>query len=116
MEQLYDFRSKLGLIQKNRPKNDQESQNALDGISVLTPMMDQDRIQKAAAVIGVHDLKGGATGGAAEKLIQHLMKTDRAQYDRLVDLMRYFNMQEIDLRLVSQLKACFINKDHEALP
>ena len=36
LEQLQDFRSKLGLIQKNRPEKDLVS-NALDGISVRTP-------------------------------------------------------------------------------
>ena len=36
LEQLQDFRSKLGLIQKNRPEKDLVS-NALDGVSVKTP-------------------------------------------------------------------------------
>ena len=43
------------------------------------------------------------------------MKSDRDQYERLVELMRYFNLIDIDLRLVSQLKASFISKEHGAI-
>ena len=37
--------------------------------------------------------------------ITDLMKRDRAQYEKLVDLMRYFNLIDVDLKVVSQLKA-----------
>ena len=45
------------------------------------------------------------------KFIQNLAKQNKAHYDRLVDLMRYFNLIDVDMRLVSQLKASFISKD-----
>ena len=43
--------------------------------------------------------------------IKNMAKTDKDQYDKLVDLMRFFNMVDVDIRLVSQLKACFVSKE-----
>ena len=40
-----------------------------------------------------------------------MAKTDKELYDKLTDLMKFFNLLDIDLRLVSQLKACFISKE-----
>lgn len=45
------------------------------------------------------------------KFITNLMASDKPQYERLVELMRLYNRIDVDLRLVSQLKACFISKD-----
>lgn len=49
------------------------------------------------------------------KFIKNMAKTDKEQYDKLVDLMKYFNLVDIDIRLVSQLKACFISKEQGTL-
>ena len=43
MEQLYDFRSKLGMIKKNRPTSeDQTTQQIVDSASVQTPRHEAD--------------------------------------------------------------------------
>lgn len=49
--------------------------------------------------------------GAMAQFIKNMAKTDKELYDRLSDLMKFFNLLDIDLRLVSQLKACFISKE-----
>ena len=49
------------------------------------------------------------------RFIKNLSKTNKAQYDKLVDLMRYFNQFDVDMRLVSQLKASFISKEHGSI-
>ena len=41
-----------------------------------------------------------------------MAKTDKELYDKLVDLMKFFNKIDVDIRLVSQLKACFTSKDN----
>ena len=38
MEQLHEFRSQLGLIKKNRPKEDAE----MPAVSVTTPIINED--------------------------------------------------------------------------
>ena len=43
--------------------------------------------------------------------VQNLAKTDKAQYERLVELMRFYNMHDIDMRLILQLKQIFITKE-----
>ena len=45
------------------------------------------------------------------KFIQNLAKQNKAQHDQLVELMHYFNRIDVDMRLVSQLKASFISKE-----
>jgi len=62
-------------------------------------------------VIGLQD----PSNNAAEKLVQLLMRTNKEFYEKLVDLIRYLTLQDIDLRQVSQLKSCFIGKDHQPL-
>ena len=39
------------------------------------------------------------------------MQKDRAMYERLVELMRFFNLIDVDIKLVSQLKAPFKGQD-----
>lgn len=53
--------------------------------------------------------------GAMALFIKNMAKTDRELYEKLSDLMKFFNMLDIDLRLVSQLKACFISKERSQL-
>lgn len=43
--------------------------------------------------------------------VTNLMKSDKAQYDRLVELMRFYNMLDVDLRLILQLKTVFVTKE-----
>ena len=50
------------------------------------------------------------------KFIKNMAKTDKELYEKLVDLMRYFNFIDVDIRLVSQLKTCFGSKEHGSLP
>ena len=40
-----------------------------------------------------------------------MMRTDRERYDCLVEVMRLFKKLDVDLRLVNQLKTCFISKE-----
>lgn len=47
--------------------------------------------------------------------MQNLAKSDKAHYDQLVELMRLYKLVDVDLRLVSQLKASFISKDSGTL-
>ena len=54
---------------------------------------------------------GDKSAGAMTKFIQNLAKHNKAQHDQLVELMHYFNRIDVDLRLVSQLKAIFISKE-----
>lgn len=49
--------------------------------------------------------------GAMAQFIKNMAKTDREMYEKLVDLMKFYNLLDIDLRLVSQLKACFVSKE-----
>ena len=112
MEQLHEFRSKLGLIQKTRRGADKtdEVSNAFDGITVKTPNPDPeelDRLSAKLSTVGLKDVSAGAsksqkdTAGGMSKFVQNLMKNDRDQYERLVELLRYVNMIDIDLRQVS---------------
>ena len=63
------------------------------------------------ASVGVRDLADRKVTQANQQkkkvntFITDLMKRDRAQYEKLVDLMRYFNLIDVDLKVVSQLKA-----------
>ena len=45
-----------------------------------------------------------------------MAKSDKACYDKLVSLMKLFNMIDVDLRQVQVLKAAFIQKDKSTLP
>ena len=93
MEQLHEFRSQLGLIQKTRPQGDN-----FDSISTTN----------ATALINKRDSN-------AENFAQELKKSDRELYERLVDLLRFFSQLEIDMRELSQFKTCFIAKDKGSL-
>ena len=63
------------------------------------------------ATVNVRDTQQAAGAGNMSKFIKNLAKTDKALYDLLVELMKFFNMIDVDLRLVSQLKASFISKE-----
>ena len=107
---------------KTRPAEDAKS-NVLDGISVRTPgrAAEPDSVSVAkVSTAGVKDFSKiavGAQGGAGgmSQFITNMMKNDKPQYERLVELMRFYNMIDVDLRLISQLKACFISKEQGAL-
>lgn len=63
----------------------------------------------------VRDANQTRDAGGMAKFIKNMAKTDKELYDKLVDLMRFFNLIDVDIRLVSQLKACFISKEQGAL-
>ena len=105
MEQLHELRSQLGLIKKNRPVE-------MPDVQVNTPMMgaDMDRLSTTNVAIDLErDMAQPATAG--NKFIAALQKKDRELFDKLVALMHFFNQQEIDMRLVAQLKTCFTSKE-----
>ena len=43
--------------------------------------------------------------------VTQLAKTDKPQYERLVELMKFYNMLDVDLRLILQLKTSFVTKE-----
>jgi hypothetical protein len=119
MEQLQDFRSQLGLIVKNRPQKDEMS-NAFDGVSVQTPGndMELDRLSAKLSTVGIRDvgaLQGSDGPGGMNKFIKNLATTNRPQYEKLIELMKFYNAVDVDLRFVSQLKASFISKERGAM-
>lgn len=65
MESLADFRSQLGLMKKNRPED--QTSNALDGISVMTPNIDAgDQLERRSvrmATAGVHETSANQAAG-----------------------------------------------------
>ena len=83
--------------------------------------LDLDRLSVKLSTVGVKDVtfakgpESQTSQAGIHKYIQNLMRTDREQYERLVELMRLFNKLDIDLRLVSQLKTCFVSKEQGAL-
>ena len=101
----------------------------MDGVTVKTPnpdVEDLERLSVKLSTVGIRDASGpgrsttasqagGATAGGMTKFMQQLAKQDKAQYERLVELMRYFNLVDIDMRQVSQLKASFISKEQGVL-
>lgn len=90
------------MIKKNRPNANDTASN-LDGIS--------DNLSVRLSTVGVHDVGASVANKNASGManfIKNMAKTDKELYEKLVDLMRYFNLIDIDMRLVSQLKACFM--------
>ena len=68
------------------------------------------------STVGVRDVNNQTRdAGGMAKFIKNMAKTDRELHDKLVDLMRFFNLIDVDIRLVSQLKACFISKEQGPL-
>ena len=73
--------------------------------------------QLAAARVGIRDLNDSQSNTAASEkriknqlmnsFILNLMKKDRLYYDRLVDLMRYFNQVDVDLKAILKLRKAF---------
>lgn len=73
--------------------------------------------QLAAARVGIRDLNDLQSNTAASEkrtknqlmnsFILNLMKKDRLYYDRLVDLMRYFNQVDVDLKAILKLRKAF---------
>ena len=79
----------------------------MDNVSVRTPEL---------SAVGVREVAGQAReAGGMANFIKNMAKTDKEQYDKLVDLMRFFNLIDVDIRLVSQLKACFVSKEQGTL-
>ena len=75
----------------------------MDNVSVRTPEL---------SAVGVRDVAGQTReAGGMANFIKNMAKTDKEHYDKLVDLMRFFNLIGVDIRLVSQLKACFVSKE-----
>ena len=80
----------------------------MDNVSVRTPDMSSVAVRDTNQASGAGQPRDA--GGMAN-FIKNMAKTDKDQYDKLVDLMRFFNMVDVDIRLVSQLKACFVSKE-----
>ena len=51
--------------------------------------------------VGVRDVTQPKDAGAMAKFIKNMAKTYKELYDKLVDLMKFFNLVDVDLRLVS---------------
>mmetsp|Transcript_23916 Transcript_23916/g.32054 ORF Transcript_23916/g.32054 Transcript_23916/m.32054 type:complete len:135 (+) Transcript_23916:622-1026(+) len=112
MDQLHEFRSQLGLIQKSRPKADY---SATVDASVTTPLLETsdqelDRLSTNAQIVAERDV--AAPTSASNKFVAALQKKDRELFDKLVALMFFFNQLDIDVRLVAQLRSCFGSKDN----
>lgn len=116
MDQLHEFRSKLGQIMKSRPEQEVTS-NAFDGVRVRTPgendtSQEVDKLSRLSTV-GVAEIsinKEEAIKGIS-KYVSNMMKTDKDQYERLLELMRFYNIIGVDMRNISQLKGTFISKE-----
>ena len=101
---------------KNRPEQEVTS-NAFDGIEVRTPgqrdaSQEIDKLSRLSTV-GVVDVsmnKEEKVGGVS-KFVTNMMKTDKEQYERLIELMRFYNIIGVDMRNISELKATFISKE-----
>ena len=106
-----------------KPQQADEQSNVFDGVSVKTPQdaADMDRLSAKMSTVGIKDLGQQAQGakdkqaGQMQLFMQNLAKSDKAHYDQLVELMRLYKLVDVDLRLVSQLKASFISKDSGTL-
>ena len=79
--------------------------------------MQQDGTVLQLATVGDRDVTepgkpntAGKPTSKVDSFITDLMKKDRVFYERLVDLMRYFNLIDVDLRLITQLKNAFLTK------
>ena len=92
IDSLNEFRSQLGLIQKSRPK---DFSKTLD-VAVATPVIeeaDMDAVSTTNMAAPEQDSAGGS----------------------YVELIRYFNQLDIDMRELSQLRTCFIGNDKSSL-
>ena len=95
------------MIKKSRPAAAADAASNADNVSVQTPEL---------STVGVRDVSNQTRdAGGMAKFIKNMAKTDRELHDKLVDLMKFFNLIDVDIRLVSQLKACFISKEQGPL-
>ena len=79
-------------------------------------MEDPDNLSVRLSQVGVRDMNAAQNNaGNMAKFIKNMAKTDKELYEKLVDLMRLFSLIDVDMRLVSQFKACFISKEHGTL-
>lgn len=104
---------------KTRPEKDTTS-NAFDNVSVKTPAADSpkelDRISVQLSTVGVSGATDTNGQAGMAKFITTMMQQDKPQYERLIELMRFYNIIDVDMRLVSQLKSCFISKEQGLIP
>ena len=76
-------------------------------------MVNADGTIKQIAKAGIRDRSEERQIASEKKqnkmnsFITNLMKKDREQYERLVDLMRYFNAVDVDLKTVQRLQTFF---------
>ena len=87
-------------------------------------MVNADGTIKQIAKAGIRDRSEERQLASEKKqkkmnsFITNLMKQDREQYERLVDLMRYFNVVDVDLKTVQRLQTFFTigREEHKSLP
>lgn len=67
--------------------------------------IDQENLSVKLSAAGVREVGGASNptrdAGSMAKFIKNMAKTDKELYDKLVDLMKFFNKIDVDIRLVS---------------